>query len=77
MVVSHQKLSSWYEHHISPVPDPSPVVSQYGIIYHVNISAVVYVGGLRRYRANVNNDNGATVLWELAQSTPPNGGNAA
>jgi hypothetical protein len=35
---------------------------------------VTYIGGLRRYRATVNNDGGAVLLWELAQDNPSNGG---
>jgi hypothetical protein len=31
------------------------------------------VGGLRRYRATVNNDDGAVLIWELAQDNPSNG----
>jgi hypothetical protein len=26
---------------------------------------MTYVGGLRRYRAQVNNDGGAVMIWEL------------
>jgi hypothetical protein len=37
-----------------------------GVVQAVTAVAVVYVGGLRRYRAQVNNDNGAVPIWELA-----------
>jgi hypothetical protein len=36
-----------------------------------------YVGGLRRYRATVNNDGGAVLIWELAANNRANGGDAA
>ena len=39
--------------------------------------AVFYVDGLRRYRATVNNDGGAVLIWELAQDDPLNGGSSA
>ena len=38
---------------------------------------VVYVGGQRRYRAQMSIDKGAVPIWELAQITTSNGGNAA
>jgi hypothetical protein len=45
-----------------------------GAVQAVTQEAVTYVGGLRRYRATVNNDGGAVLLWELAQDNPSNGG---
>ena len=48
-----------------------------GAVQAVTQDAVAYIGGLRRYRAQVNNDNGAVPIWELAQGNPPNGGDAA
>ncbi len=48
-----------------------------GAAQAVTQDAVAYVGGLRRYRAQVNNDNGAVPIWESAQSNPSNGGDAA
>jgi hypothetical protein len=45
-----------------------------GAVQAVTQDAVAYVGGLRRYRVNVNNDGGAVPIWELAQS---NGSEAA
>ncbi len=47
-----------------------------GAVQAVTAEAMVYVGGLRRYRAIINNDGGAVPIWELA-SDPPNEGNAA
>ena len=43
----------------------------------VTQDAVVYVGGMKRHRALVNNDHGAVLIWELAQDTPSSGGFAA
>ena len=37
-----------------------------GAVQAVTAEAVAYVGKLRRYRAQVNNDNGAVPIWELA-----------
>ncbi len=37
-----------------------------GAVQVVSQDAVAYVGGLRRYRAQVNNDGGAVLIWELA-----------
>jgi len=37
-----------------------------GAVQVVTQEAVAYVGGLRRYRAQVNNDGGAVLIWELA-----------
>jgi len=37
-----------------------------GSVQAVTQEAVTYVGGLRRYRAQVNNDNGAVPVWDLA-----------
>ena len=48
-----------------------------GSVQAVTQEAVTYVGGLRRYRAQVNNDNGAVPIWELAQNNPSNGDEAA
>ena len=49
-----------------------------GAVQVVTSDAMVYVGGLRRYRAQVNNDRGAIPIWDLAQNNPPvNGGNTA
>ena len=48
-----------------------------GAVQAVTQDAVAYVGGLRRYRAQVNNDNGAVPIWELARGNPSNGGDAA
>ncbi len=36
-----------------------------GAVQVVTQEAVAYVGGLRRYRAQVNNDGGAVLIWEL------------
>ena len=48
-----------------------------GAVQAVTQEAVVYVGGLRRYRSTVNSDGGAVLIWELAQNNPSNGGEAA
>jgi len=48
-----------------------------GVVQAVTAEAITYVGGLRRYRARVNNDGGAVLIWELAPDSPSNGGNAA
>ena len=37
-----------------------------GAVQAVTSEAVAYVGGLRRYRAQANNDGGAVSIWELA-----------
>ena len=37
-----------------------------GAVQAVTQDAVAYVGGLRRYLAQVNNDGGAIPIWELA-----------
>ena len=37
-----------------------------GAVQAVTSDAMVYVGGLRRYRAIINNDGGAVPIWELA-----------
>jgi len=37
-----------------------------GAVQAVTAEAVAYVGGLRRYRAQVNNDSRAVPIWELA-----------
>ena len=41
-----------------------------GAVQAVTQDAVTYVGGLRRYRAQVNNDGGAVPIWDLAQNNP-------
>ena len=43
-----------------------------GAVQIVTQDAVAYVGGLRRYRAQVNNDGGAVPVWELGQDNPTN-----
>ena len=49
-----------------------------GAVQAVTQDAVTYIGGLRRYRAQVNNDNGAVLIWDLAQdNNPENGDDAA
>ncbi len=48
-----------------------------GAVQAVTQDAMTYVGGLRRYRAQVNNDGGAVPIWELAQNNQTDGGNAA
>ncbi len=48
-----------------------------GAVRAVTQDAVTYVGGLRRYRAIINNDSGAIPIWELAQNNPSNGDEAA
>ncbi len=48
-----------------------------GAVQAITAEAVVYVGGLRRYRAIVNNDGGAVPIWDLTQDSPANGGDAA
>ena len=37
-----------------------------GAVQVVTAEAIAYVDGLRRYRAQVNNDGGAVLIWELA-----------
>ncbi len=37
-----------------------------GAVQVVTQDALAYVGGLRRYRAQVNNDGGEVLIWELA-----------
>ena len=37
-----------------------------GAVQAVTSDAIIYVGGLRRYRAQVNNDGGAALIWEMA-----------
>ena len=39
-----------------------------GGVVAVTESCIVYVGGLRRFKAQVNNDGGAVLIWELAQN---------
>ena len=41
-----------------------------GAVQAVTQDAVTYVGGLRRYRANVNNDDGAVPIWDMAKGAP-------
>ncbi|MEE8453163.1 MAG: hypothetical protein V3R90_00095 [Limibaculum sp.] len=48
-----------------------------GAVQAVTQAAVVYAGGMRRYRVNVNNDGRAVPIWELVQITTSNGGSAA
>ncbi len=49
-----------------------------GAVQAVTVEAVAYVGGLRRYRAQVNNDGGAVPIWDLTQdSNSENGDDAA
>ena len=48
-----------------------------GAVQAVTQEAVTYVGGLRRYRAQVNNDGGAVLIWEMAQGNASSGGEAA
>ena len=43
-----------------------------GAVQAVTQDAMTYVGGLRRYRAQVNNDGGAVLIWELVQNDPSN-----
>jgi hypothetical protein len=43
-----------------------------GVVQAVTTDAVTYVGGLRRYRAQVNNDGGAVPIWELTDSQTEN-----
>ncbi len=47
-----------------------------GAVQAITTEAVVCVGGLRRYRAQVN-DGGAVPIWELAQDNPSSGDGAA
>ncbi len=47
-----------------------------GAVQIVTQDAVAYVGGQRRYRAQVN-DGGAVPIWELAQDNPSSGDGAA
>ena len=39
-----------------------------GAVTAVTADTVTYVGGLRRYRVNVNNDGGAVPIWDLPVS---------
>ncbi len=48
-----------------------------GAVQAVTQEAMAYVGGLRRYRAIINNDGGAVPIWDLAQDGPSSGGDAA
>jgi hypothetical protein len=48
-----------------------------GAVQAVTAEAVAYIGGLRRFKAQVNNDGGAVPIWELEQNNPSNEGNAA
>lgn len=49
-----------------------------GAVQAISEAAVTYIGGLRRYRANVNNDGGAVLIWGLARDdAETGGGNAA
>jgi len=38
-----------------------------GVAQAVTAEAVIYAGGLRRYRSTVNNDGGAVPIWDLAE----------
>lgn len=45
---------------------------------HENTRTPALIGGLRRFKAQVNNDGGAIPIWELAQDgNPTNGGDVA
>jgi hypothetical protein len=48
-----------------------------GAVQAVTAEAVTYVGGLRRYRAQVNNDGVAVPIWALVQDNPTDDGSAA
>jgi len=49
-----------------------------GAVQAITAEAVTYVGGLRRYRAIVNNDGGAIPIWDLVKdSNSENGDDAA
>ncbi len=48
-----------------------------GAVQAITQDAVVYASGLRRYRAIINNDGGAVLIWELVQDSPSSGGKAA
>ncbi len=48
-----------------------------GAAQAVTQEAVTYVGGLRRYRAIINNDGVAVPIWALVQDNPTDEGNAA
>jgi hypothetical protein len=48
-----------------------------GAVQAVTQDTVVYVGGMRRYRATVNNDGGALPIWKPAQNNTSNGGDPA
>ena len=48
-----------------------------GAVQAITQEMVAYVGGLRRYRAIINNDGGAVPIWELAQTNPSSGGHIA
>ncbi len=48
-----------------------------GAVQAVTQDAMIYVGGLRRYRAIINNDGGAVLIWELAANNRADGGEAA
>ena len=43
-----------------------------GAVQAVTADAVAYVGNLRRYRVQVNNDGGAVPIWELADTQTEN-----
>jgi hypothetical protein len=47
-----------------------------GAVQAITQEAVTYVGGPRRYRATVSNDDGVVVIWELAQDSQMDGGKA-
>lgn len=48
-----------------------------GAAQAVSEAAVTYVGGLRRYRVNINNDGGAVPVWKLARNDAETGGGNA
>ncbi len=48
-----------------------------GAVQAITQEAVAYVGGLRRYRAIINNDGGAVPIWDLAADSQTDGGSAA
>ena len=48
-----------------------------GAVQAVTAETVTYIGGLRRYRAQVNNDGVAISIWELAQDNLTDDGSAA
>ncbi len=47
-----------------------------GPVQAITAEAVTYNGGLRRYRAIINNDGGAVPIWEQVQDSQTDGGRA-